>query len=210
MSILYKAITGAGLAALLAGSAGCEKLPGSGKQQGAVIGRAGGAIAGAAIGGEHHRLLGALLGGAAGAGGGYLIGAHSDRISSHDSNGAQQANQRAQASPATPEQARTAPTADLNGDGYVTMDEVVAMRQAGLPDQVMLDKLRATGQVFELTQQQQQYLINNGVSQNVVNQMPELNRDVRDRLMGQQYPQGTQAPPPNQPPPPPVVGRPGY
>jgi hypothetical protein len=210
MSIFYKAITGAGLAALLAGSAGCEKLPGSGKQQGAAIGGVGGAVAGAAVGGEHHRLLGALLGGAAGAGGGYLIGAHSDRISGHDSSGAQQAVQRAQTSPATPEQARTAPTADLNGDGFVTMDEVVAMRQAGLPDQVMLDKLQATGQVFELTPQQQQYLLNNGVSQNVVNQMPELNRDVRDRLTGQQYPQGTQAPPPNQPPPPPVVGRPGY
>src|SRR5205814_7192521 len=135
------------------------------------------------LGGEHHRLLGALLGGAIGAGGGYVVGANSDRILNRDTGAAQEAMQRAQTAPATPEQARSAPTADLNGDGFVTMDEVIAMRQAGLSDQAILDKLRATGQVFELTPAQQQYLINNGVSQNVVNQMPQLNREVRDRLL---------------------------
>src|SRR5206468_3037042 len=49
--------------------AGCENLPGNKKEQGAVIGGVGGAVAGAAIG-KHNRALGALIGGARGAGGG--------------------------------------------------------------------------------------------------------------------------------------------
>src|SRR5437899_8240590 len=124
---IYRTLTAGGMAAvLLAGVIGCEQLPGTPKAQGTAIGGVGGAVAGAALGGEHHRLLGALLGGAIGAGGGYLIGANSDRITNRDSAAAQDAMQRAQTAPATPEQARNAPTADLNGDGFVTMDEVVA------------------------------------------------------------------------------------
>lgn len=97
-----------------------------------------------------------------------------------------------------------APTADLNGGGFVTMDEVIAMKQARFPDQQILDKMRATGQVFELTPEQQSYLQNNGVSQYVSDEIPEINRDVRNQLYGQQPP-----PPPamnpsvNQPVPPP-------
>ena len=143
---------------------GCEQLPGTSKQQGAAIGGLGGAATGAVVAGEHHRVLGALLGGALGAGGGYLIGAHSDRISQHDRSGAEQAVRNAQEHPATPQMVQTAATADLNNDGFVTMDEVVAMRQAGLGDAQMLERLRATGQVFELTPQQQDYLRANGVN----------------------------------------------
>ena len=79
-----------------------------------------------------------------------------------------------------------APTADVNGDGFVTMDEVVAMRAAGFSDQQMLERLRATGQVFELTPEQQRYLHDHGVSDYVIGQMLDVNRDVRDRLLGQQ------------------------
>jgi len=172
-------------------------LPGTPAAQGTAIGGVGGAVAGAALGGEHHRLLGALLGGAVGAGGGYLIGANSDRILHRDSAAANDAMQRAQTAPATPEQARTAPTADLNGDGFVTMDEVVAMRQAGLTDEVMIERLRATGQVFELTPDQQRYLHDHGVSDYVISQMTEINRDVRDQLLSSQ-PGGPIARPPGQ------------
>jgi hypothetical protein len=168
------------------GGLGCKQLPGTPAAQGTAIGGVGGAVTGAALGGEHHRLLGALLGGAVGAGGGYLIGANSDRITHHDSGAAQEAARQAEAAPATPEQARNALTADLNGDGFVTMDEVVAMRRAGVPDQTILERLRATGQVFELNPEQQQYLRNQGVSDYVIGQMQELNRDVRDRLMSGQ------------------------
>lgn len=182
----HRIMMGVGLTTtLLGGLIGCEQLPGKPGTQGAAIGGVGGAAAGAAIAGEHHRLLGALLGGAVGAGGGYLIGANADRITGRDSAAAQESMQRAQTAPATPQQALSAPTADLNGDGFVTMDEVVAMRQAGLSDAIMLEKLRATGQVFELAPDQQDYLRRNGVSQYVIDQMPIINRDVRDRLMGQ-------------------------
>ncbi len=191
-------VTGVIAATLLLGAAGCHNAPGTPGQQGAVIGGAGGATAGALIGGEHHRLLGALLGGALGAGGGYLIGANSDRITGHDQSSAEAAVRNAQAHPATPEQARSAPTADLNGDGFVTMDEVVAMKQAGFSDQEILSKMQATGQVFELTPEQQNYLRSNGVDQYVVDQIPSINRDARNRLLGQN----------GQPTPPPPTGYP--
>src|SRR5438045_2899100 len=195
--MFYRSLAGCGVAAaLLAGTIGCEQLPGTPKEQGTAIGGVGGAVTGAALGGEHHRLLGALLGGAAGAGGGYLIGANSDRISHRDSAAPPEAMQRAQTAPATPEQARSAPTADLNGDGFVTMDEVVAMRQAGLPEQTIVERLRATGQVFELNPDQQRYLRERGISDRVISEMMEVNRDVRDRLLGGQ--EGVISRPPGQ------------
>jgi len=73
-------------------------------------------------------------------------------------------------------QANSATTADLNGDGFVTLDEVVAMKQAGFSDQRMLDYMRATGQVFELTADHQQFLRDRGVSENVIRQMATLNQ----------------------------------
>ena len=200
----YRTFAGVSLVAALLATNGCQNLPGTPGQQGAVIGGAGGAATGAVVAGEHHRLLGALLGGALGAGGGYLIGANKDRITGHDTAGAQAATQNAQMHPASPAMALNAPTADLNGDGFVTMHEVVAMKQAGFPDQQILDKMRATGQVFELTPEQQRYLQNNGVSQYVIDQIPEINRDVRNQLSGQPAPYPpTGNPSLNQPVPPP-------
>ena len=102
--------------------------------------------------------------------------------------GAEAAVRNAQAHPATPQQALNAPTADLNGDGFVTMDEVAAMRQAGLSDQQILDRMRATGQVFELSPEQQSYLRTNGVDQYVIDQIPQINRDVRNNLLGARPP----------------------
>jgi hypothetical protein len=169
--------------ALLLSSTGCSNLPGEPKQQGAVIGGVGGAAAGAAIGGERHRVLGAVLGGALGAAGGYVVGANSDKITGKDTAGAQEAAQTAQSRPATAQEARNATTADINRDGFVTLDEVVAMDEAGLSDQQMIDRLRATGQIFELTSEQEQYLVTRGVSRSLVSQMQNLNREARDRLL---------------------------
>jgi hypothetical protein len=141
-------------AVTIAGFTGCENLPGSKESQGAVIGGLGGAAAGAAIGGSQNRLLGALLGGALGAGGGYVIGANSDKILGRDHDSATQATQKAQTHPATAQDVRNSNTADLNHDGFVTLDEVTAMQSAGLSDQEMLRRLRATDQIFELTSEQ--------------------------------------------------------
>ncbi len=192
-------------AALITTAAGCRQLPGTNKEQGAAIGGLGGAAAGAAIGGSHHRLLGALLGGALGAGGGYLVGANVNRLKGNDQRAAQQAVQNAQAHPATPQEALSAPTADLNGDGFVTMDEIVAMQRAGLSDQQMLQKMRATGQVFELTQAQTNYLARNGVDQYVIDEIPQINKNVREQyLTSNPGTMNQPAPPPmNQPVPPP-------
>ena len=181
---------------------GCENLPGSKGTQGAVIGGTGGAAVGAAVAG-HNRLLGALIGGAVGGAGGYLVGANSDRIMGRDHASAAEAVRRSQEHPATAQDALRATTADLNNDGFVTLDEVVAMRDAGLSDTQMLDRMRITGQVFELTPDQRQYLLDRGVSRYVVDQMESINKETRDRLLSTVP--ATTAPPYGTPP---VVSQP--
>ena len=163
----------------LAPLTGCEDLPGDEKSQGAVIGGLGGAVAGAALGGEDNRLLGGLIGGALGAGGGYLIGSQLDKADDEDD--AVEANRRARENPVTMEDARRANTADVNNDGYVTLDEVAALEKAGLPDDEIIRKLERTDQFFELTSEQEDYLADRGVSQRVIDRMEEINPDVREK-----------------------------
>lgn len=172
------------LAASVALFTGCQNLPGSKGTQGAVIGGTGGAAVGAIAGGENHRLLGAIVGGAIGTAGGYVVGANSDRILGRDQISAEDASRASQDHPATRDQALTAATADLNKDGYVTLDEVIAMKDAGLSDVQMLDRMRATGQVFELTPEQRQNLISHGVSGFVVDQMESINQSTRNQVLG--------------------------
>ena len=171
---------------------GCENLPGDEKTQGAVIGGLAGAGAGALIGGKDNRLLGALIGGAAGAGGGYLIGANWDKITGKDKDESRdeaiKANERAQREPADPKDVDRTTTADLNDDGFVTLDEVVAMDKAGLSDREMIRRLERTQQYFELTDEQEQYLMDNGVSRDVVVALrtmnPEQPRQASDQVIG--------------------------
>jgi hypothetical protein len=160
----------------------CESMPGSRNQQGAVIGGAAGAAAGAAIAKE-NRLLGALIGGALGAGGGYVIAAKTDKISENDREAARTATRKSQENPATAEDARQAISADLNLDGFVTLDEVAAMKEAGFSDEKMIERLKGTDQIFELTAEQENYLRDRGVSQNVIAQMTQINQSERDSLL---------------------------
>jgi hypothetical protein len=76
------------------------------------------------------------------------------------------------------------------------------MRDAGLNDAQILDRLRATNQVFELTLEQRQSLLDRGVSRFVVDQMETINKATRDRLLT--------LPPPTAPPvgTPPVISQP--
>jgi len=60
------------------------------------------------------------------------------------------------------------------------------MRRANVPDQTIVERLRATGQVFELSPEQQQSLRSQGISDFIITQMLEVNRDVRDSLVGGQ------------------------
>jgi hypothetical protein len=159
---------------------GCESLPGGEHKQtqGAVIGGVAGAAAGALIA-KNNRILGALIGGALGAGGGWLIGSQVEKADKKDD--AVKADRRARDNPVTAEEARRATTADINNDGYVTMDEVVAMSKAGLSDDEMIDRLDRTDQFFELTKEQEDYLTDHGVSRKVVTAMRDINADVRQR-----------------------------
>jgi hypothetical protein len=152
----------------------------SSKHSGSQPGDADASTAGAPLNRNDH-LIANLLGGSLGAGGGFLIGVSRDKIEQDKTQAradAIKASQRAEKNPAKPEQVDKATTADLNNDGFVTIDEVVAMRQANLNDQQMLDRLRQTGEIFELTEYQQDYLRTRGVSDNVIRQLPTVNQDA--------------------------------
>ncbi|HEX7862731.1 MAG TPA: glycine zipper domain-containing protein [Verrucomicrobiae bacterium] len=178
---MRKAVQTGIISCTVLGLVGCSNLPGNDQQQGAVIGGATGAAVGAAVSKE-NRALGAVIGGAVGAAGGYVIGKNKDKITGNedDDNEIERAAEQAQTAPATPEQARTATTADVNTDGFVTLDEVVALEQAQLSDDEILSRLRATDQVFDLTEEQRWYLLDKGVSQNVVDQLATLNQNLKD------------------------------
>jgi hypothetical protein len=153
---------------------GCEATKENPKTSGTIIGGLGGAAAGALIGGKKNRLAGALIGGALGAGGGYLIGSSVKKNNAEHKDEAEQSIQKAQQQPATAADVRNSTTADLNGDGFVTMDEVVAMHQAGLNDDQMIQRLRATDQVFSLTPEQEQSLRNQGIDQKLLDAMKTM------------------------------------
>jgi hypothetical protein len=76
-----------------------------------------------------------------------------------------------------------ASTADLNADGFVTFDEIVAMDRAGLDDAKMIQRLRATGQVFDVTPAQRDALTEAGVSPVVVAEMPRINQAEKNRVL---------------------------
>ncbi len=165
--------------------AGCESLPGSRTQQSTAIGAVAGAAGGALIAGEGNRLVGALIGGALGAAGGYLIGSRTEWFGNDEGSAhAVQAVENARLDPATAADAQRASTADLNADGFVTFDEIVAMDAAGFGDDEMLRRLRATGQVFELNASQRDALLEAGVSARVVSEMERIRQDEKLRVLG--------------------------
>jgi osmotically inducible lipoprotein OsmB len=152
-----------------AGLVGCSSAPGTAKQQGAVVGGATGAAVGASV--TKNRALGAIIGGAVGAAGGYVVGGQTGHLDKKDT-----ADRNAQTSPATPTEASSARTADVNKDGFVTLDEIVAMDKAELSDEEMLERIRSTGLTFDLNEEQRKYLSDHGVSAMVIDQLPQLNR----------------------------------
>ncbi|HZL36011.1 MAG TPA: hypothetical protein VFC78_11915 [Tepidisphaeraceae bacterium] len=105
-----------------------------------------------------------LVGSKLGLGGGFLIGASPAMAGATDGAVAVHAARHAEEAPATLEQARKADTADLNGDGFVTLDEILAMNRAGLSDQEILDRLHKTGFAFQLSSEQERYLTDRGIT----------------------------------------------
>ncbi|MGH7338516.1 MAG: hypothetical protein ACREI7_13120, partial [Myxococcota bacterium] len=129
-------------------------------------------------------LIGALIGGAVGAGAGYLIGAKTGWFEDEDGDRhARTAIENARKDPATVADVAHASTADLNSDGFVTFDELVAMDQAGLRDTEFLARLRATDQIFELNEDQRRALLDAGISPAVVAEMPRINQAEKNRVL---------------------------
>ncbi|HEV2293372.1 MAG TPA: glycine zipper domain-containing protein [Tepidisphaeraceae bacterium] len=163
---------------------GCESLPGDEKSQGAVMGGLGGALAGAAVAGDDDRAVGALIGAVVGAGGGYVIGAKVEEKNEKDAERRREeglrASKNAEANPVSAEAAANAKTADVNSDGFVTLDEVVAMEEAGLSDQDMIRRLQRTQQYFALNDEQEAYLRERGVNDAVIVAMRDMNRQLSD------------------------------
>jgi hypothetical protein len=117
-----------------------------------------------------------LVGDQLGADGGMLIAAAPEKFEQHKTPEAVQASQRAEQSPMRVADVHNAMTADLNADGFVTLDEVIAMQRAGLSDYEIVNRLRATPQVFSLTPQQEHYLTDRHVSKDVVNAIRDLQK----------------------------------
>lgn len=106
-----------------------------------------------------------------GPGGGWIIAASRQNIDQHSLGSAQQANRQAQQQPAGMADVERSDNADLNGDGFVTVDEILALKRAGLNSDQIITRIQRTPQVFSLTDRQQQYLRDRGIDQRTVNAM---------------------------------------
>lgn len=107
-----------------------------------------------------------------------LLGAAPDKIRSRDKAGAA----AALVSPPTVAKPADCPTADLNQDGYVTTAEVIALKASGLTDQEVLQKMEATGYIFEVTAEQEALLWANGMDRSQLELIPVLNEQARAPL----------------------------
>ena len=170
-----------GITALMIGSvalAGCAT-----EEQGAVSGGTGGAVAGGAAAGAAAGApaagVGAIVGGVLGAAGGAIVGAANEKNNEKHREEAIRASRLADENPALASAVIKGGTGDLNGDGFVTTDEIIALEKANLSDDEIIERLRATQQVFGLTRDQERKLLDNGVSPRVVQALRGLNADLR-------------------------------
>jgi hypothetical protein len=158
---------------------GCEQMPGGPRAQLAIAGGViGGVIGGFAAG---TWWAGALIGAGIGLVAGWAVGWALEEWWGWD--GGSRAAIDMPIMPATPEQALASYSADLNGDGMVSLDELLAMHQAGFTEGEILERLERTDFIFELNAVQEDFLLSNGVSPNVIRAMPELNGHQRDRML---------------------------
>ncbi|HEX4795433.1 MAG TPA: hypothetical protein VH370_16675 [Humisphaera sp.] len=123
---------------------------------------------------HHNYTMKDLVGDALGPTGGMIIAAAPEKFENHMGKEAIDVNHRADETPARAIDVRDAETADLNGDGYITLDEVIALKQAGLTDTQIMNRLRATPQVYSLTPHQADYLTDRGISHAVVEVIRDL------------------------------------
>jgi hypothetical protein len=159
-----------------AGLNGCESNTG----RGAAAGGAGGAITGGAAAGAAAGApaagVGAVAGAAIGATAGAILGSAKDRTEEQRA----RATAMSQRNPALASAVVSGGNADLNDDGFVTTDEIIAMHKAGLSDQEIIARSRSTQQIFQLSTDQERYLVESGVRPSVVMQLRTLNDELRD------------------------------
>lgn len=157
------------------GLSGCASAPGTSGQQGAVVGGATGAAVGASV--TKNRALGAVIGGAVGAAGGYVVG----NKTGHLDKDKKKTTTTTTPSGETIEIQATGATADLNSDGFVTLDEIAKLEKNGESDEEIIRRITATGLTFELNEEQRQFLRDKGVSETVIERLPTINRSTAAR-----------------------------
>ena len=130
---------------------GCQSSPNR-TAEGAVIGGLLGAAGGGIIGHQSgHGGEGAGIGAAAGALTGALVGSQIKKPS-------QGGTQPAQSAPA-------------NNPNQMSIQQIADLSKSGAHEAVIIDKIRMTNSKFKLTQDDINYLKQQGVSQNVINVM---------------------------------------
>ena len=144
-----KFIAGVGVAALLL-SAGCQNAK-TKAVEGAVIGGVIGAAGGGIIGHQMGRgAEGAGIGAAVGVLSGALIGAQMEK-------GGQPA--------------QTAQQAQVNNPNHMSLQQIVDLSKQGIHEDVIIDKIRLSNSRYALTNDDINYLQQQGVSQKVISVM---------------------------------------
>lgn len=105
---------------------------------------------------------------AVGPGSGWIIGARQDLIQANRVDLATKANEAAEQHPATSADVNKSDTADLNNDGFLTLDEVLALKRAGLDSRQIIQRISRTPQQFSISARQQQYLLDRGINQPLI------------------------------------------
>jgi hypothetical protein len=170
--MLHKWMIGVSAVFLAGIGAGCQNYPEvpAGDQMGM---KASATSAGATIPSDNGLLAG-LVGGTEGKSGGYVVGADWSKIRQHASPEALAAAKKAESNPASAAEVKQASTADINQDGFITLDEIVALQQAGLSDREIVDRMEQTRAYFEVTKDQEQYLRDHAVKPAVVKAMKSI------------------------------------
>lgn len=158
-----KLVRGVVVCVLGAAVAGCETKAGTG----ALIGGAGGAAAGGAIGSMSHGRAGegALIGGAVGLIGGALVGNSMDQ--------ADKKRDREQFAEREYDR-RSTPSASISST--VSKTDVVSWTQRGTRDEIIIDRIERSGSVFRLSVADENELRDRGVSESVIRAMRDTSR----------------------------------
>jgi hypothetical protein len=159
---------------------GCESNAG----RGAAVGGSGGAVTGGAAAGAAAGAPAAGVGAAVGAGVGAVAGAIIGSAKDRNDEQRARAEEMSQSSPALASAVISGGNGDLNNDGFVTTDEIIAMHNAGLSDDEIIVRSRATQQIFKLSSEQEKRLLEAGVRPKVVMAMRTLNSELDNRDAG--------------------------